>query len=262
MANDICLPIPETADASMIAAGDVDGDSIDDLIGVWPIDETPGLYVLKSTTGKKELITRNLPTWIASGDMNNDGRADVIGNWNDHSVYYEDGIYYRNSVTGTWSIIGPPVRQFAAGKIGGIRDDLVWVEKNDLWVQFSADGSRKQIDSVTPVRWIATGNMSGGSQADIIGSYTYDTWYWNSETEEWFQITTSAEQVAAGDTDGDGIDDLVGVWPNVVWIKYSKTGEWERISDTKPVWITTGRVLAPEHTGSVARPMEGPFTSR
>lgn len=44
----------------MIAAGDVDGDSIDDLIGVWPNAGTPGLYVQKSTDGKWYLLTGNL----------------------------------------------------------------------------------------------------------------------------------------------------------------------------------------------------------
>jgi hypothetical protein len=237
--------IPDTADATMIATGDVDGDSIDDLIGVW----SSGLYVLKSTTGKWNLITQDLPTWITAGDMNNDGLVDIIGNWADAGVYCWDS---APTATQKWWKLASPARQLAAGKIGGIRDDLVWVQGNDLMVRYSADGSWKLIDSVTPIRWIAAGNMTGDSLADIIGSYSRYIWYWNSETNQWSQITTSAEQVAAGDIDGDGMDDLVGVWQSGVWIKYSKTGLWQRISSTKPVWITTGRVLVPENaSGSV-----------
>ena len=252
--------VPDTADATMIAAGDVDGDSIDDLIGVWPSCETPGLYVLKSTTGIWNLITQELPTWITAGDMNDDGLADVIGNWNNNNKYYQDGVYYQDSATGKWSMLVGPARQLAAGKIGGARDDLVWVENNDLWVRFSADGSRKQIDSVTPIRWITTGNMIGGNRADIIGSYIGSTWYWDSEIDEWYDITTWAEQVAAGDMDGDGLDDLVGVWSSNIKIMYSKSGTEQQISSTKPVWITTGRVLVPEDaSGSVPGPSENVF---
>lgn len=252
--------VPDTADASMIAAGDVDGDSIDDLIGVWPIYETPGLYVLKSTTGKWNLITGDLPTWITVGDMNNDGLADVIGNWNNDNKRYKDGVYYQDSATGDWSWIADTARQLAAGKIGGTRDDLVWVHGNDLKVRYSADGTWEQIDSVTPIRWITTGSMIGGSRADIIGSYTRFTWYWDSEIDEWYNITTWAEQVAAGDMDGDGLDDLVGVWSSGIKIMYSKSGTEQQISSTKPVWITTGRVLVPEQASeSVPGPSENVF---
>ncbi len=67
----------------MIAAGDVDGDGVDDLIGVWD----SGLWVKYSSTGKWERLS-NSPTCITSGDLNNDGRDDVIGSWKNDGVYY------------------------------------------------------------------------------------------------------------------------------------------------------------------------------
>lgn len=63
--------------------------------------------------------------------MNNDGQADVIGTW------VNDGVYYYDSASGTRAKLSSPARQLAAGKIGGVRDDLVWVQDNDLWVRYS-----------------------------------------------------------------------------------------------------------------------------
>ena len=224
--------IPSTADISMIATGNIDGDSFDDLIAVQP----SGLYVRLSVTGQWVKLTEKLPNWITAGDMNDDGLDDVIGSW-------INGVYYMDSATGRWSWLSSAAKQIAAGNIGGTRDDLVWAnDDNDLWVRLSSDTSWRQIESYLPIYWITTGNMAGDSRADIIGSYTNGTWYWNSATDVWSKITVPAEQVAAGDIDGDGRDDLVGVWPSGVWIKYSATGLWRKISATRPQWITTGRI--------------------
>jgi streptogramin lyase len=149
-----------TNDASMIAAGRVDNDSLDDLIGVW----SSGLYVKLSSTGQWLKLSSVVPDWIAAGDLNNDGRDDVIGTW------AGDGTYYRDSVSGKWTRLASSAMQLASGNIGGTQDDLAGVWSDGLWVRYSANGSWKKIDAGIPL-WITTGDMTGDNRADIIGSY-------------------------------------------------------------------------------------------
>lgn len=73
----------------------------------------------------------------------------------------------------------------------------------------------------------------------------------------WKYIDDSAEQVAAGDMDGDGRDDLTGVWSSGLWVYYPATGKWNQISQDKPGWIATGKMLeAIQTAGSLEDPSE------
>jgi hypothetical protein len=235
-----------TANASMIAAGKVDSDAIDDLIGVW----ATGLYLRQSSNGQWIKLSTSLPTWIAAGDLNNDGRDDVIGSW------AGDGAYYRNSATGKWIRLSSPAKQLASGNIGGTRDDLAAVYDDGLWVRYSADGSWKKLDSKIPI-WITVGDMTGDKRADIVGSYGTGTWYRNSATGGWINLTSPAAELAAGDLDGDGRDDLVGVWSNSVYVRYGATGQWVQISSSKPKWIATGKMTeAVQTAGALDDPSE------
>jgi len=222
--------ISGTEKALQIAAGNIAGNTVDDLVGVW----ASGLWVRYAGSGQWLQLKPALPNWIATGDMNNDGWDDVIASWPD------DGVYWRDSATGKWIKIASPAKQLAAGNIGGIRDDLAGVWSDGLWVRYSADASWKKIDATIPV-WMTTGDMTGDKRADIIGSYSSGTWYRNSATGTWSKITTSAMQLTAGDIDNDGRDDLIGIWTDGVWVRYGATGKWQKISSSKPAWITTGR---------------------
>ena len=223
--------IPSTENALMIATGKVDADSVDDLIGVW----SSALYVRQSTNGQWVKLSQDPPTWITVGDLNNDGRDDVIGNWSN------DGVYYRDSATGKWWKLTTPAKQLIAGNFGGTRDDLAGVWNDGLWVRYSSNASWQQIDPAIPT-WTAAGDMTGDNRADIIGSYSSGTWYRNSVSGGWTNLTTPAEQLTSGDIDGDGRDDLIGVWSGGVYVRYGATGQWQLITQSKPKWITTGKI--------------------
>ena len=230
----------------MVAAGKVDNDTIEDVIGVW----LSGLYVRQTTTNSWLRLTPALPVWITAGDLNNDGRDDVIGSWTG------DGVYYRDSVTGQWVKLSSAAKQLAVGNIGGIRDDLAGVWNDGLWVRLSATASWLKIDPTIPI-WITAGDITGDNRADIIGSYGSGTWYRNSATGGWYKMTSPAEQLASGDLDGDGKDDLVGVWSTGLWVRYSTTGQWYQISNSKPTWIATGKIAAAvQAAGDMNDPME------
>jgi len=66
------------APATQIVAGDLDGDGIDDLIGIWP--SQGGVWVKYSKTGAWALLS-STADWIAAGDMNGDGKAELLGSW-------------------------------------------------------------------------------------------------------------------------------------------------------------------------------------
>ena len=238
--------IPSTKDVTMIAAGKVDTDSIDDLIGVWP----SGFYLRQSSNGQWIKLSSLLPTWIVAGDLNNDGRDEIIATW------AGDSVYYRDSASGKWIRLSAAAKQLASGNIGGTRDDLAAVFIDGLWVRYSADGSWKKLDTGIPI-WIAAGDMTGDKRADIVGSYGTGTWYRNSATGVWTKIASTAAQLAAGDMDGDGRDDLIGIWSNAVYVRYGATGQWQQISTSKPKWIATGKMLeAIQAAGSLEDPFD------
>ncbi len=223
--------IPSTAGIKMIAAGDVDGDGVDDLIGTWP---SSGLWVLYSSTGKWTQLSKSLPTWITAGDLNNDGKDDVVGSW------AGDAIYYRNSANGSWVKVGAPATQMAVGDISGNgRDELLALWSTGVWVRSFA-GAWQKLDSGIP-KWLAAGDMTGDYRSDLVGSYTSGTWYRDSATTKWYSMSFAADQVATGDINGDGLDDLVGVWPCGLYVRYGGTNVWQLVTTSNPSWIATGK---------------------
>jgi len=224
--------ILQAKDLKMIASADVDGDMVNDIIGVWP----SGLWVQYSSNSQWVKLSAASPTWLTVGDINDDGRSDIIGNWNG------SGVYYRDSVSGKWQSIAGPAQQLTSGTIEGIRDDLVGVWDTGLWVRNSAAASWQKIDSRIPI-WITTGDMTGSGISNIIGSYDMGKYYRDSVTAVWTKITSSAEQLVSCDLNGDSRDDLIGIWPDGVWIRYTVSNTWKKISSYKPLWITTGKSI-------------------
>ena len=80
--------------ADMIACGDLYGDGINDLIGVW--SGQAGVWVKNSANGNWAYLG-STPRHIAAGDMNGDGRVDLLGTWDGQ------GVFYRDSISGAWS---------------------------------------------------------------------------------------------------------------------------------------------------------------
>jgi hypothetical protein len=213
--------------ATLITAGDLDGDGIDDLIGIWP--GQGGVWVKYSKTGSWAKLSTTARD-IASGDMNGDGRVDLLATWDGQ------GVYYRNSIGGAWVKLATPATLVTAGDLDGDgKDDLIgiWPGQGGIWVKYSDTGSWAKLSSTA--RDIAAGDMNGDGREDLVGTYDgQGVYYRNSIGGAWVKLATPATLVAAGELDGDGRDDLIGIWPGQggVWVKYSDTGSWAKLSST------------------------------
>jgi hypothetical protein len=213
--------------ATKITVGDLDGDEIDDLIGLWP--GQGGIWVKSSQSGTWVRLS-STAQYITAGDMNGDDRVDLLGTWDGQ------GVFYRDSITGTWVKMASPATMVTAGDIDNDgTDDLIglWPSQGGIWVKYSQTGTWAKLSS-TAVH-IAAGDMNGDKRDDLLGTWDgQGAFYRDSATGTWVKMASPATLITTGDIDGDGTDDLIGIWPTQggVWVKYSSDGTWERLSST------------------------------
>ncbi|MEN6560337.1 MAG: hypothetical protein ABFD52_06160 [Acidobacteriota bacterium] len=213
--------------AMMVATGDLDGDGISDVIGLWP--GQGGIWVKYSKTGAWAKLS-STAVHIAAGDMNGDGRVDLVGTWDGQ------GVFYRNSLTGAWVKMASPATMVTTGDIDGDgTDDLVgiWPSQGGVWVKFSQSGLWARLSSTA--RDISAGDADGDGRDDLVATWDgQGVFYRNSVTGAWVMMASPADQVTCGDLDADGKHDLVGIWPSQggVWAKFSDTNTWARLSST------------------------------
>jgi C1A family cysteine protease len=234
--------------ASLITVGDLDGDCIDDLIGIWPTQG--GVWVKYSKTGSWAMLS-STAAHITTGDMNGDGKPELLGTWDGQ------GVYWRDNTTGAWTQLASPASLITAGDIDGDgKDDLVgiWPGQGGVWVKYSAGGTWSQLSSTAAD--IASGDLNGDGRDELLATYDgQGVYYRNSLTGGWTQMATPATQTTQGDLDGDLTADLIGIWPSQsgVWVKYSATGTWALLSSTATD-IVSGKMRAAGSAG-VFEPM-------
>ncbi len=213
--------------ATMIACGDLDGDGIDDLLGLWPAQG--GIWVKYSGSGLWARLS-STAVHIAAGDMNGDGRDDLVGTWDGQ------GVYYRNSISGEWVRLASPATMVTAGDIDDDgADDLIgiWPTQGGVWVKYSGSGTWARLSSTA--RDIAAADMDGDGRDDLVATWDgQGVFYRDSADGSWVRLASEASQVTAGDLEPDAKADLIGIWPaqGGVWVKFSSSGAWARLSST------------------------------
>jgi len=239
--------------ATLITAGDLGGDGVDDLIGIWP--SQGGVWVKSSTNGAWTKLSTTAEH-IASGDMNGDGRVDFLGTWDGQ------GVYYRNSLSGVWVKMASPATLITAGDLDsdGI-DDLIgiWPTQGGVWVKYSKTGAWSKLSSTA--KDIAAGDMNGDGRDDLLATWDgQGVYYRNSMNGAWVKMASPADQVTCGDLDADGKSDLIGNWPTQggVWVKYSETGSWAKLSSSAGD-IAAGKMRAGTGGSMPAQALFGPL---
>jgi len=239
--------------ATLITAGDLGGDGVDDLIGIWP--SQGGVWVKSSTNGAWTKLSTTAEH-IASGDMNGDGRVDFLGTWDGQ------GVYYRDSLSGVWVKMASPADLITAGDLDedGI-DDLIgiWPAQGGVWVKYSKTAGWSKLSSTA--KDIAAGDMDGDGCDDLLATWDgQGVYYRNSMNGAWVKMATPADQVTCGDLDADGQADLIGIWPTQggVWVKYSATGSWAKLSSSAGD-IAAGKTRAGTGGSMPAQALFGPM---
>ncbi len=221
-----------SSSASQVAAGDMEGDGIADVVATFA---ATGLWVKYSSTGQWQFIS-SPPTSIALGDYNGDGRGDLAGIWG-------GVVWLRDSATGSWTSLntaGPT--QIAMGDVtgDGKADLIANFVVSGVWVLDASAGTWSNLspDSAT---FITAGDFNGDGKDDLAGIWANIVWIRDSASGDWTAGPADATLITAGDLDGDGKADLVANYvTSGVWVQYSTSGAWANLTTSPSTWISTG----------------------
>jgi len=230
-----------------VSAITIDGSGNAYVTGSTPSTDFPtttGVYDTTYNGGDSDVFITKLPT-----SLKKDG---LLGTWDG------SGVWFRNSVTGSWVKMSTPADLVTAGDLDGDgTDDLIGVWSSGLWVKYSSSGSWARLTTLLPSH-IASGDMNGDGRDDVLGTWASGVWYKDSVSGTWVKMcSVPAYLITAGEIDGDGTDDLVGTWSSGLWVKYSETGTWGKICTPLPSDIDAG--LFRSGWGAGAMNFEGPI---
>jgi PKD repeat protein/predicted secreted protein len=118
---------------------------------------------------------------------------------------------------------------------GNGKDDLGCFFKADqkFWIRYDNGNWVDVPASAKDMICFDLGDLNKDGQADIVGSWTFGTWWKNTASGVWSKLSTmSPTYLAAGDFDGDGYCDMVGLYPTLssLWIYQYNGNKWTQIS--------------------------------
>jgi hypothetical protein len=151
-----------------------------------------------------------------------------IGIWN---VTYQQGV--TNWIK--WSSLQPDMIRMGDVDGNGFDDLACWFKSDKtFWIRYDSGQWVKVPASAADMICFDLGDLNKDGKADILGSWTFGTWWKNTASSTWEKLSNmSPSYLASGDFDGDGADDMVGLYPslNSLWI-YSRNGspQWRQIS--------------------------------
>jgi len=175
----------------------------------------PSSLLLAGLTANGQIYyTPNLATWtqiagqlnqILIGDLNQDGRKDLVGLTTSGQIYYTINLSTWTQLSGELSqIVMADDLDGAAGwsDLAGIASDgSIWYTGETAWTRIP--GALSQI---------AVGDFDGDGQANnLAGLASNGSIWYTTNLNTWTQIPGVLSQLVAGDLNGDGTDDLAGL---------------------------------------------------
>jgi hypothetical protein len=243
--NNVEIPLWDNIDWSDVFAADVNGDGLDDVVGlnastgVWQVSLNQGGNVFNTVANFG--TWSNTATWItvSTGDVNGDGRADIVGRQQGSGQWWvgiSNGTGFTFSQFTAWSTGATWQDVHLADVTGDGRADVVGRFLGNWWVGVSngAGFDNAQWGSWSnAVNWVDVnvGDVNGDGRSDIVGR--------NSATGEWtlslsqgtsltantiaavWSNTVTWTNVRLADLNNDGKADLVGLVGNNVWVGLS-----------------------------------------
>lgn len=181
-------------------------------------------------------VHHTAPDRIATGDINGDGRDEIIG----CRDAWDSGVWYRDVIKGTWR---RPWNDTPDGAItaGDGKTDIILCWSDGLWYQDGATLGRTKIYDVAPYK-VTADDVTGDGQEEIICSWSDGIWYWDVTESKWTKMTsyTTQRDIAARDFTGDGKADVALRWSSGLWYQDSATLGWTRVYSIAPYQVTAG----------------------
>ena len=139
---------------------------------------------------------------LAAGDLDGDGKADLIGLWPGLGE-----IWYRSSLTGAWSFFASAPRDFTTGDMNADgRADLVgtW---DGLGVYSRDSVTGRWVLMAPAADQVTTGDLDGDGLADLVGIWPAlgGVWVKYSSTGGWTFLGPAAHDITTGKMSG-------GIW--------------------------------------------------
>ena len=221
--------------APNIAAGDLNGDNLDDLAEVTASNQVRYSIDLRSWLNiPGELVS------IVTGDLNGDGNDDIAGVNDTGQVWYTTDLISWTNIPGT-------VAAIVTGDLDDDgNDDIAGINPNGVnaKVFYTTD-----LSTWTPIPGlitsIVTGDLDGDGDDDIAGinpAGMISKIFYTTDLSTWSPIPGLITSIVTGDLDGDGDDDIAGINPDGVAAKIFYTTDlstWTTIPGAL-IQITTG----------------------
>ena len=216
-----------------VAAGDMDGNGADDVIGVF----TTGLFVKYNLGGWTQLHNA-VPELIAVGDLDNSGQDDAVVDFGGIGLWA-----YMNNASWLKLNNGSPDQLVTGDMDGNGADDVIGVFGTGIFVKYNL-GGWVQLHNLVP-EMMTVGDLDNSGQDDLVVDFGGIALWARMNDSAWLKLhNSSPELIATGDVDGNGADDVLATFSGLgLWQKLN-LGGWSQLSNSLADDVVTADVTA------------------